>query len=123
MTDSPAYQLPLDPKEEPILARVLALRDELSLLKQDKSTYIKCADVLKLYDQVIEQVQQLNDLRAENGKPLESNRGRLLSTETSYDADALKVDRVLDDSFQLISLFFLTVGRNNEAPAMYVASS
>jgi len=27
------------------------------------------------------------------------------------------VDTVLDDCFQLISLFFLTIGRNNEAPA------
>lgn len=27
------------------------------------------------------------------------------------------VDYVLDDCFQLISLLFLTVGRNNEAPA------
>ena len=30
------------------------------------------------------------------------------------------VDYVLDDCFQLISLLFLTVGRNNEAPATYV---
>lgn len=30
------------------------------------------------------------------------------------------VDYVLDDCFQLISLLFLTVGRNNEAPAVYV---
>jgi hypothetical protein len=30
----------------------------------------------------------------------------------------MAVDTVLDDSFQLISLFFLTIGRNNEAPAM-----
>jgi hypothetical protein len=29
------------------------------------------------------------------------------------------VDYVLDDCFQLISLLFLTVGRNNEAPAVY----
>ena len=28
------------------------------------------------------------------------------------------VDYVLDDCFQLISLLFLTVGRNNEAPAL-----
>lgn len=31
------------------------------------------------------------------------------------------VDTVLDDCFQLISLFFLTIGRNNEAPAAYEA--
>lgn len=28
------------------------------------------------------------------------------------------VDNVLEDCFQLISLFFLTIGRNNEAPAV-----
>lgn len=31
-----------------------------------------------------------------------------------------EVDTVLDDCFQLISLFFLTIGRNQEAPAVYV---
>jgi chromosome segregation ATPase len=30
---------------------------------------------------------------------------------------------VLDDCFQLISLFFLTIGRNSEAPAVYSATS
>lgn len=33
------------------------------------------------------------------------------------------VDYVLDDCFQLISLLFLTVGRNNEAPAVYVSTA
>ncbi|KAF6224073.1 hypothetical protein HO133_010647 [Letharia lupina] len=107
MTDSPAVHAPLDPKEQPILDRVLHLRDELSLLKQDKSTYIKSYDVISLYDQVIEQVHALNTVREEHGKPLEQNR----------------VDNVLEDCFQLISLFFLTVGRNNEAPAVYSMTS
>ena len=75
MTDSPALQIPLDPKEQPILDRVLGLRDELSLLKQDKSTYIKSQDVIAIYDKVIEQVHSLNTLRAQYGKPLESSRG------------------------------------------------
>ena len=30
-----------------------------------------------------------------------------------------RVDTVLDDCLQLISLFFMAVGRNNEAPALY----
>ncbi|KAL9640728.1 MAG: hypothetical protein Q9164_000123 [Protoblastenia rupestris] len=107
MTDSPALHLPLDPQEQPILDRVIGLRDQLFLLKQDKSTYIKSQDVIAIYDRVIEEVHLLNTLRAEHGKPLESNR----------------VDRVLEDCFQLISLFFLTVGRNNEAPAVYSMTS
>lgn len=75
MADSPALMPPLDPREEPILTRVLQLRDDLSLLKQDKSTYVKSQDVIHIYDQVVEQVHLLNTLRNEHGKPLESNRG------------------------------------------------
>ncbi|XHG05327.1 hypothetical protein AWENTII_008559 [Aspergillus wentii] len=33
------------------------------------------------------------------------------------------MDYVLDDCFQLISLLFLTVGRNNEAPAVYTLAT
>lgn len=83
MTDSPAVQAPLDPQEAPILDRVLFLRDKLSLLKQDKSTYIKSNDVLSLYNEVIEQVHQLNRIREKHGKPLEQNRG-LFTVETVY---------------------------------------
>lgn len=90
MTDSPAVQAPLDPKEQPILDRVLQLRDELSLLKQDKSTYIKSHDVIALYDQVIEQVHSLNIVREVHGKPLEQNRGSfLLSIASGYRCDIL----------------------------------
>ena len=80
MTDSPATHAALDPKEQPILDSVLYIRDKLFLLKQDKSTYIKSHDVLNLYDQVVEQVHLLNDLRKEDDKPLEQNRGSSLST-------------------------------------------
>lgn len=78
MTDSPAAQAPLDPREAPILDRVLPLRDRLSVLKQDKSTYVKSHDVLALYTEVIEQVHQLNEVRKEHEKPLEQNRGLFL---------------------------------------------
>lgn len=76
MSDSPAVQAPLDPREQPILDRLLQIRDKLSLLKQDRSTYIKSHDVLSLYEQTIEQVSLLNGLRREQKKPLEQNRGQ-----------------------------------------------
>ncbi|KAF2150614.1 hypothetical protein K461DRAFT_280610 [Myriangium duriaei CBS 260.36] len=103
MTDSPFPRIPLDPSEQPILDRLLHIRDKLSLLKQDRSTYIRSQDVMKLYDEVIEQVERLNSIRS--SKRDEQN----------------KVDLVLDDCFALISLFFLTIGRNQEAPAVYSA--
>jgi hypothetical protein len=34
-----------------------------------------------------------------------------------------EVDRVLESCFQLLSLFFMTIGRNNEAPAAYALTS
>jgi uncharacterized coiled-coil protein SlyX len=105
MTDSPFQRIPLDPKEQPVLDRILVIRDHLSLLKQDRSTYVKSADVQKYYEQLIEQVERLNKVRESRRE--EQNR----------------VDTVLDDCFRLISLFFLTIGRNREAPAIYSAVS
>ncbi|KAI9893326.1 MAG: hypothetical protein M1814_000456 [Vezdaea aestivalis] len=105
MADSPTVHVPLDSSEQPILDKLLALRDALMLLKQDKSTYVKSPDVVGLYDQVITQVCHLNQIR--ENKTDEQNR----------------VDSVLDDCFQLISLFFMTIGRNNEAPAVYAFTS
>ncbi|KAF2272713.1 uncharacterized protein EI97DRAFT_405577 [Westerdykella ornata] len=100
-TDSPAPRIPLDPKEQPILDKLLAVRGSLELLKQDRGNYVKSEDVIRCYDQVIEQVEILNNMRTE--KRLEQNR----------------VDYVLDDCLQLISLAFMTVGRTHEAPALY----
>lgn len=77
MADSPAIHTPIDPQEQPILDSILRIRDSLQLLKEDKSTYVKSQDVLALYDQVIEQVNLLNVIREEHGKPLEQNRGPL----------------------------------------------
>ncbi|KAJ5477162.1 UPF0662 protein [Penicillium diatomitis] len=101
--ESPAVTTPLDPREQPILERLLRTRDALLLLKQDKSSYIKSRDVLPLYEEVVEEVDKLNAARRETDRRLNHNR----------------LDYVLDDCFQLISLLFLTVGRNNEAPAVY----
>ncbi|KAI9754253.1 MAG: tRNA-specific adenosine deaminase subunit tad3 [Chaenotheca gracillima] len=105
MTDSPAVQAVLDPREQPILEKLLGIRDRLLLLKEDKSTYIKSQDVLRLYEEVVEQVE-----------PLDKIRGGKLDEES-------RLDRTLDDCFQLISLFFMTIGRNNEAPAVYATMS
>ncbi|KIW52810.1 hypothetical protein PV05_08429 [Exophiala xenobiotica] len=101
MSDSPITNAPVGPQEKPILDKLVLVRDKLLLLKQDKSTYVKSSDVLPLYEQVIEQVSILNDVRGP--EHLVQNR----------------VDTVLDDCLQLVSLFFMAVGRNNEAPALY----
>ena len=74
MTDSPYFKSPMDPAEQPILNKLLNIRDKLLLLKQDRSQYIKSQDVIKYYDQLIEQVHDLNEIRTT--KPEEQNRCR-----------------------------------------------
>ncbi|KAM3069439.1 hypothetical protein ACMFMF_008656 [Clarireedia jacksonii] len=105
MTDTPSHPLPLDSREQPILENLQKIRDELTILKLDRTSYIKAADVLSLYDRTVEQVKLLTETRAD--KPDEQNR----------------VDRVLDGCFQLLSLFFMTIGKTNEAPAAYSLTS
>jgi len=99
------YTAPVNAAEKPILEKLVSIRDKLLLLKQDKSTYVKSQDVLPLYEEIIEQVQLLNDARGSDH--LVQNR----------------VDSILDDCLQLISLFFMAVGRNTEAPALYSMTS
>lgn len=103
MTDSPSLQASLDPVEEPILCNILHLRDELSFLKQDKSTYIRSHDVLHLYNQLLEQIHHLNVVRQEHGKPLEQNRGRITYPPSNcIDFQPNKNDRRLQlNSFSL----------------------
>lgn len=78
MADTPTRQLPIDPREQPVLDQLLAIRASLTLLKQDRSTYVKSSDVIPLYEKAIEQVQILNELRADH--PREENRGGLSCT-------------------------------------------
>lgn len=104
--DTPAGPAPRDARERAILDRLVIIRDQLLLLKQDRTTYIRSQDVIPLYDQTIEQVKELNTVRAETGNK-EENR----------------LDKVLESCFQLLSLFYLTIGRNNEAPAAVALTS
>lgn len=62
--DTPAIPAPKDARERDILERLVAVRDQLLLLKQDRTKYIRTQDVMVLYDQTIEQVRQLNEARS-----------------------------------------------------------
>ncbi|EFX01002.1 hypothetical protein CMQ_5944 [Grosmannia clavigera kw1407] len=103
--ETPAIPAPRDANEIKILANLESTRDQLLLLKQDRTKYIRSQDVIRLYDEVIEQVRLLNQAR--DGTKVYENR----------------LDRVLDSCFQLLSLFFMTIGRTNEAPAAYALTS
>lgn len=110
--DTPNLPPPIDPREIPILESLRVLRDQLTLLKQDRTTYVKSSDVMPLYEKVIEQVKLLADIRAE--KPTEDNQGPIRISAKTFHILTIwcPVDRVLDGCFQLLSLFFMTIGRN-----------
>ncbi|KAI1081211.1 hypothetical protein F5B20DRAFT_78968 [Whalleya microplaca] len=103
--ETPKIPGPSDEGEKQVLAKLVAIRDQLQLRKLDRTTYVRSQDVMVLYNQTIEQVKRLNEIRG--GKATEENQ----------------VDRVVDSCFQLLSLFFMTIGRNNEAPAAYALTS
>jgi hypothetical protein len=61
--DTPAIPMPKDAREKDILERIMAIRDQLLLLKMDRSKYIRSQDVMVLYEQIVEQVRLLNTIR------------------------------------------------------------
>lgn len=72
--DTPAVPAPRDAREAAVLERLTVIRDQLLLLKRDRTTYIRSQDVIPLYDQTVEQVRELKTIRAETGSK-EENRG------------------------------------------------
>ncbi|CAG8816604.1 46540_t:CDS:2 [Gigaspora margarita] len=93
------------PNEElPILEALINIRNRLHALKQDRQNYIKVQAVTEIYDEVTEQVTKLNDLREKATEPPTKDN---------------RVNDVLDDVFQLLSLFFIRVGKSRESPATY----
>lgn len=64
---------PKDEGEREVLEKLIAIRDQLQLRKLDRTTYVRTQDVMILYDQTIEQVRILNEVR--HGKSAEENRG------------------------------------------------
>ncbi|ETW78857.1 hypothetical protein HETIRDRAFT_445760 [Heterobasidion irregulare TC 32-1] len=92
---------PVPQEELSILEAVINIRNRLTVLKKDRGDYIKASDVNSLYQATIKQVTKLNDVRDD---------------DTSHNN---RLDTTLADIFNLLSLFFLTIGKTKEAPATY----
>ncbi|GBC07720.1 hypothetical protein RclHR1_07650007 [Rhizophagus clarus] len=91
-------------EELPVLESIINIRNRLQALKKDRQHYIKSSTVTEIYDEVTEQVEKLIEIREQSTEsPTSDNR----------------VNAVFDDVFQLLSLFFMTVGKNRESPATY----
>ncbi|KAJ2485322.1 hypothetical protein EV174_001813 [Coemansia sp. RSA 2320] len=103
---NPASECTVTDGEQPILGALIAIRNRLAVLKKDRGNYYRPNDIVGLYNELLDQVKVLHSVRA---------------TE-HHDDDTYKnrVDSVLDECFQLFSLFYLALGKNKEIPATYV---
>jgi hypothetical protein len=77
--DTPSVPAPQDTRERAILDRLVVIRDDLLLLKQDRTKYIRTQDVMSLYDRTIEEVRQLKEVR--KGLSNDENRRRFLLSQ------------------------------------------
>lgn len=75
--DTPKIPGPTDAGEQQVLEKLMAIRDQLQLRKSDRTTYVRTQDVMVLYNQTIEQVRILSEIR--DGKPVEENQGTVTS--------------------------------------------
>ncbi|OMJ22371.1 UPF0662 protein [Smittium culicis] len=92
--------------EQLILENVISIRNRLAALRKDRQNFFKAEDVIKIYEDLAAQVQALQKTRE--------------SEKNTADDFSNRVDIVLDDCFQLISLFYMALGKNFEIPATYV---
>lgn len=130
--------------ELPILEALVNVRNRLTALKKDSGQFIRAHDVQDIYKAVIKQVTRLNAVRddaaAEAGDDASAEPDAATKTNTTHSgaspADPApsaeqeshsypgvpqlnRVDTTLNDVFSLLSLFFLTLGRNRETPAAF----
>ncbi|CAB4254071.1 similar to Saccharomyces cerevisiae YPL260W Putative substrate of cAMP-dependent protein kinase (PKA) [Maudiozyma barnettii] len=106
------------PKEEnKILNYLIEVRGSLSKVKQNRDKYLNSKDVQHTYQDVLTKVRELDDIRKINHK--EATGVTLIHNSELHN----RVDSILDDVFQLLSLCFLTVGLKKSAPATYASLS
>lgn len=96
--------VPIPLEESPILEELITIRNRLSALKKDRDNYPKSEDIISLYQQTEYQVELLATCRS----------GDVWNAKYRN-----RINGVLDDVMSLLSLFFMTIGRNREVPAVY----
>ena len=109
-----------------------SIRNRLTALKKDRGEYIKPADVNSLYQAIIKQgMPALLWIYAKScffglvglTKPFTSDRDRAVTrlNEVRDDQQTYnnRLDTTLADVFNLLSLFFMTIGKTKECPATY----
>ncbi|KAI7824260.1 hypothetical protein BX661DRAFT_194355 [Kickxella alabastrina] len=91
---------------QPVLTTLVGIRNRLAALKKDRGNYFRPNEIVGLYNELLEQVKVLLAVRSSEHHDNDNFKNR--------------VDSVLDECFQLFSLFYLALGKNKEVPAVYV---
>ncbi|GAA6015674.1 hypothetical protein JCM11491_007191 [Sporobolomyces phaffii] len=91
--------------ELPVLESLVHIRNRLTALKKDRTEYLRAKDVLDIYAALMTSVTRLNDVR---DRPADAD-----------EVEENRVDTILNDVFQLLSLFFLRIGKSRESPATF----
>lgn len=96
-----------------------SIRNRLTALKKDRGDFIKPSDVNSLYQAVIKQGSSPTPSRSSYLKFNLSSVTRLNDVRDDASVYNNRLDTLLADVFNLLSLFFLTIGKTKEAPATY----
>ena len=96
-----------------------SIRNRLTALKKDRGYFIKPSDVNSLYQAVIKQGSSPTPSRSSYLKFNLSSVTRLNDVRDDASVYNNRLDTLLADVFNLLSLFFLTIGKTKEAPATY----
>ncbi|OUM50974.1 hypothetical protein BVG19_g55 [[Candida] boidinii] len=99
-------------EEQHIYDELKEIRLNLSKLKRDHKTYLNSKDINQIYELVLLKTKELKIIRHEDEK-----------AELHPIDFPNKVDILMDEIFQLLSLCFMTVGLTNSAPATYASLS
>lgn len=75
--DTPKFPPPSNEGEQEILQQLELVLSQLQIRRADRANYVRSQDVMVLYDQTIEQVRKLAELR--QGKKVGENRGMTIS--------------------------------------------
>ncbi|AAW46433.2 conserved hypothetical protein [Cryptococcus deneoformans JEC21] len=112
--------VPVPQEELPVLEALINIRNRLTALKKDTTKFIRAPDVMPIYNSVVKQITRLNAIRDEQQQSHSAlNPAPGSSTKPPPPPEANRVDQLLADVFGLLSLFFLTVGKSRETPAIY----
>jgi hypothetical protein len=107
-----------------VLESLITIRNRLTALKKDTTRFTRAQDVMSIYNGVVKQVTKLNAIRDEQAQAqssLTTNASSSSNTPSNGPAPPgpNRVDTILADVFGLLSLFFLTIGKSRETPAIY----